>query len=69
MTPKEWLTDLAAAAEELGYLIESVGPRSVVLYGRREERITIESVLLSGDWLREALKVRLPDEPAPVRTA
>jgi hypothetical protein len=51
----EWFVGLLGAANHLGYLIESIGPRSIVVCpigGHGDERITLSSILLSGAYLR-----------------
>lgn len=55
----EWLSELAHAAEDLGYIIERFDERSVTLApsdGSTREHITFESIFMSGDYLRSVLK-------------
>jgi hypothetical protein len=56
VSAKEWLTDLGAAAEELGYGIARIEPDTIELVARQQDvHIRIESRLLSGDLLRRHL--------------
>jgi hypothetical protein len=56
MSPAEWLADLGLAAEELGYGITELRPSRVELVAKQSDvTITVESVFLSGDWLRKHL--------------
>lgn len=56
MTPSEWLADIGKAAEELGYGITELTPFRISLVERQgDAEITIESRMLSGDFLRRHL--------------
>jgi hypothetical protein len=62
-----WAIGLFTAAEELGFLVESMDNHGVVLRPMRGPDVRIEigdTPLLSGDRLRELLVPRLP-EPKP----
>lgn len=53
MSTKEWLADIGAAAEELGYGVVSVGYDSIELVAAQENvTVRVESRFLSGDFLR-----------------
>ena len=67
MSPVEWITDIAKAADELGYSILSIAPRQVRLVSTRGGvEIMLESVFLSGDLIRSALnRVDVREERIP----
>jgi hypothetical protein len=57
---KEWMADIGAAAEELGYGITGLRPGDIELVAQQDDvTIRIESVFLSGDLLRARL-VKIP---------
>lgn len=63
---RDWAIDLYTAADELGYVILSVGsPGTVELMPVSDNRATIRitSILLSGAMLRATLK---PAAPPPI---
>jgi hypothetical protein len=64
---KEWLAAIADAADDLGYLIETIEPQRIVLHpmkGSGDLRIILDGFLFDGDDLRRYLRSAL-DEPTP----
>jgi hypothetical protein len=56
-TQAEWGRDFYAAAEELGYYVESITAGSVTLVDPKTGlKVTLSSVLLNGEWLRGLLR-------------
>jgi hypothetical protein len=55
--PAEWLHDIGAAADELGYGIELIEPSHIRL-SDRGYTLDIDTHFLSGDTLRALLKSR-----------
>ena len=59
VNPSEWMADIGKAADELGYGVTRLEPRAVdLVHIDSGMEITIESVFLSGDWLRQTLVPR-----------
>lgn len=58
-TQAEWMREIGEACDDLGYLILHLEPGSIELTPRRgsdRERITVESIFLSGAYLRAVLQ-------------
>jgi hypothetical protein len=56
MTQSEWLAEIGAAADDLGYGIESLEPGRVVLVARKgNHTLIVESHFLSGKLLRDTV--------------
>jgi hypothetical protein len=66
----DWYADIAAAAEELGYIVESVdyrAPGRVVLSPPKHpdsERVIVEGIFTSGTSLRRLLRPIAEKVPA-----
>lgn len=57
MNAVEWMTDIAQAADDLGYGIKALEPHRIILIARQDfVEVVIESHSLSGELLRERLQ-------------
>ena len=62
---KEWLADIASAADDLGYLIDTIEPQRIVLIptkGKHNVRLIIDGFLYGGSDIRRFLR-SMKDEP------
>jgi hypothetical protein len=61
-TQAEWGAEIFQVAQELGYGIQVIAPKRVRLipWDDHSATVTIESVLISGPYLREILTPRKP---------